>query len=74
MEGAMIFSMEFDEWMQALRKDCGHHGKLLVVDNMGDYVLEALWRNGVEPSVAGIIRQSTSMKPSNLPEIVDYDA
>jgi hypothetical protein len=56
----------FDKWMLALREDCARNNKLLVLDNKGDYILESLWREGVEPTVEGMLAQAASIEPSEL--------
>jgi hypothetical protein len=69
----MIGSMQFDDWLRALREDCARHNKLLVLNNKGDHVLESLWRAGVQPSVLAIASRARITKLSNLSEIMDSD-
>jgi hypothetical protein len=62
----MTAPISFDKWMQALREDCARNHKLPVLDNMGNFVLEWLWRGGVEPSVNGLLLEAASIKPAEL--------
>lgn len=50
----MISKLTFDEWKLRLRQDCDRQRKLLVLDGMGDFVLERLWQSGLEPTIAAI--------------------
>ncbi len=41
-----------------LRIDARRHGKLTVVDNLGDFVLMMFYEEGAEPSIDGLLRAS----------------
>jgi hypothetical protein len=54
----MTLTLQFNIWKEKLREDCARNDKLLLFDGLGDYVLDLLWRSGVEPTVQDIIGQA----------------
>jgi hypothetical protein len=65
--------LPFELWKAQLRSDCQRMHKLLVFDSTGDYVLQLLWKNGIEPTVQAIIADAESVKRIdgiNLPRLM----
>jgi hypothetical protein len=56
-------SLPFELWKAKLCIDCQRLHKLLVLERTGEYVLQLFWRNGVEPTVQGIIGEAESLEP-----------
>ena len=71
----VIPAMTFSDWKSQLEEDCGRHHKLLVLNAMGDFVLELLWQSGLEPTVAAIVdkadKVSTNVWQNDLINILD---
>ena len=44
----------FEIWKQTLWKDCAKQDRLQAFSCLGDYVLQLLYEDGVEPSVEAI--------------------
>ena len=49
-------SIAFSAWKLLLRKDCESQGKLVAFESLGDYALQLLWEEGIDPSVEAIVR------------------
>lgn len=46
--------LPFEVWKGYLRKDCEDHHKLREFDGLGEFVLQLLWEQGLEPTVQAI--------------------
>jgi len=49
-------SLAFSAWKLLLRNDCEARGKLVAFESLGDYALQLLWEEGIDPSVEAIVR------------------
>jgi len=52
-------SLPYDDWKLQLRKDCELQGKLFAFDGIGEFTLKLLWKDGINPTVDGIIGNAT---------------
>lgn len=50
-----ILPLAYDDWKIQLRQDCEVHGKLLAFEAIGEYTLQLLWEEGINPTVEAII-------------------
>ena len=55
--------LDFASWKQMLRNDCMVHAKEREFDALGEFVLEILYENGLDPSVDAIVRDGMNGKP-----------
>ena len=50
--------LSYDIWRVTLRKDCELQGKLPNFENMSEYVLRLLWKDGIDPTVEAVAGSS----------------
>jgi hypothetical protein len=52
-------TLSLEVWKKRLREDCERHGKMQNFLCLGDYVLEILWKTGIEPTAQAIADSGT---------------
>jgi hypothetical protein len=48
--------LAYEQWKALLRKDCIACDKLEAFDGIGDVILRILYNNGLDPTVAAIVK------------------
>jgi hypothetical protein len=59
-------NISFQLWKELFRNSCIGQGKLLAFEAMGESVLRALWRSGLDPNVNAVVEGSELSLPRFL--------
>ena len=59
-------TISFQLWKELFRMSCIGQGKLLAFEAMGEGVLRALWRSGLDPNVNAVVEGSDLSLPRFL--------
>jgi hypothetical protein len=59
-------TISFQLWKELFRTSCIGQGKLLAFEAMGESVLRALWRSGLDPNVNAVVEGSELSLPRFL--------
>jgi hypothetical protein len=59
-------TISFQLWKEILRTSCIGQGKLLAFEAMGESLLRALWRSGLDPNVNAVVEGSELSLPRFL--------
>jgi len=54
--------LDFHAWKNLLRNDCVAQNKLREFDGLGEHVLKLLYENGLDPTVAAIVKDGLNGK------------